>query len=143
MNKIAEIFARITDVEHKAAVQEMKALSETGILNDGVVRNLAKRIANDVGIPSHDALRIAQNEVLRQAAYKWGGITSQSSQKDCLTYEGIASETTEDGRPIVAVWTDGVSLSSDNGNFPGLPGQSHCAMKLIPGSHYRVTVEKI
>src|SRR5690606_20615714 len=99
MNKIAEIFAQITDIEHKAAVQEMKALSETGILNDGVVRNLAKRIANDVGIPSHDALRIAQNEVLRQAAYKWGGITSQSSQKDCLTYEGIASETTEDGRP--------------------------------------------
>lgn len=65
------------------------------------------------------------------------------SEKNCATFETEAREITVEGCPLVAVWTDGLSLSSDNGHFAGLPGKSHCEMTLTPGRRYRVTVEEI
>lgn len=71
MTKVSEILAELTEEQHKSAVMEVKAMGETGILVDGVVRGIARRITDVLGLPESDALTVAQSEIIRQAAYKW------------------------------------------------------------------------
>ena len=49
-------------------------------------------------------------------------------------FEGTTKSTALDGK-VVAIWTDGIGLSSDNDEF--------CAYKLQEGKKYKVTVEEI
>lgn len=66
----------------------------------------------------------------------------QPISEKTFTYEAEAKPVVIDGTPMVAAWTDGISLSSDNGGFTGL-SRLERGIDLIPGKHYRITVEGI
>ncbi len=50
-------------------------------------------------------------------------------------FEGTATPITENGKSIIAVWTDGIALRYDM--YP------HAAFELEVGKVYRVTVEEV
>lgn len=70
-NKISAILNGLSESELKAAVLEMKELDETGVLRPGKVRELSRTIQEDTGVSAHDALSIAQDGVIRTAAFYW------------------------------------------------------------------------
>lgn len=71
MNKLDKILSEINDDDLKTAVIELKSKRETGILCDGFVRELAHKIVKEVGISFHDALKIAEENTMVMAAFKW------------------------------------------------------------------------
>ena len=74
MNKVQRILVGISDSDLKSAVAELRERRQTGILCDGVVRRVAKQIQQEIGILSHDALQIAETNIIEIAAFKWAGI---------------------------------------------------------------------
>ncbi len=74
MNQIEAIFQDISEPQLRVAVHELYSRNLTGVLPDGVVRALAKRISEEVGIPVHDARTIAETGIYRIAAHRWAGI---------------------------------------------------------------------
>jgi hypothetical protein len=59
-------------------------------------------------------------------------------------FTGIAQTIHHGKYPLVAFWTDGVMVSSDNGNCPFMAGKnSYCAMKIAVDKEYRVTMKHI
>lgn len=76
-------------------------------------------------------------------------IAQVNQQVDVLTqglplgsYVAEARKVSVDKQDMVAVWTDGVSLTADNGRCP-LSGHrdAHCVFKLEAGKRYRITTE--
>ena len=74
MNLIEAIFQDISEPQLRVAVHELYSRNLTGVLPDGVVRALAKRISEEVRIPGHDARTIAETGIYRIAAHHWAGI---------------------------------------------------------------------
>jgi len=74
MNQIESILQQVTDPELRVAVHELYSRNLTGVLPDGVVRALVKRISEEVRIPGHDARTIAETGIYRIAAHRWAGI---------------------------------------------------------------------
>jgi hypothetical protein len=71
MNKVTSILNDITDADLKIAIGEIKSKKETGILGGDVVRNLGRKIRDEIGVEFHHALSIAEQGVLENAAFKW------------------------------------------------------------------------
>lgn len=76
MNKVKQIFNEVPDAELKIAVREMAELYETGILPNGVVRELVGRLVDQANITTHDAITIVQANVLKMAAFKWAKLSN-------------------------------------------------------------------
>ena len=58
-------------------------------------------------------------------------------------FEAEARVTEVDGQELVAVWSDGVMLSADNGKSKLMPGSAPCEFHLEAGKRYKVIVEEI
>ncbi len=74
MNTVANIICAVTDADLQKAMHEMKLLRDTGVLSTGVVRDVAKTIACDMGIHEGDALKVAKVELVEAAAFKWASL---------------------------------------------------------------------
>lgn len=74
MNSVEAILHDLTDRQLREAVHELHALTLTGVMPDGVVRNVARRITDEVNVPGHDARTIAEHGIYRVAAHRWAGI---------------------------------------------------------------------
>ena len=72
-NKISAILEALSDEDLKAAVLEMKALDDTGVLQPGKVREIAHAIQDATGATAHDARTIAHTGIIRIAAFRWAG----------------------------------------------------------------------
>lgn len=46
-------------------------------------------------------------------------------------------------QPVVAVWSDGVMFSADNGKMKGMPGLQDSVCTLDAGKRYRISIEEI
>ena len=69
-NKLQEILA-ISEAELQQAVFELEQFDESGILGAGVIRGVAAKLHQEVGIPTIQARHIITTEVLRRAAHLW------------------------------------------------------------------------
>lgn len=77
MNKITSILNDISDLDLKIAMSEIKSKKETGVLGNGFVRELARKIRDEIGVDLHHALSIAEQGVLENAAFKFFDSTSK------------------------------------------------------------------
>lgn len=77
VNKVQQIFDSLPDKEVQAAIREIKALDESGVLpHDGVVRTVSLRLQTEVGISAHDARHLASTQMMKQAAFRWADAKS-------------------------------------------------------------------
>lgn len=53
------------------AVAELKLWDETGVLDNGKIREMANNLSEQVGMATPDALRVCRDGVLREAAFRW------------------------------------------------------------------------
>ena len=74
MNLVQQILAGISDEELKESLAEMKELEDGGVLPQGRVRDLARRLREDAGLSANDARTVAQSAIFRIAAFKWAGL---------------------------------------------------------------------
>lgn len=74
MNAVQQILADLSDDEIRTAVNELRVLDETAVLPAGIIRNTARRLIEEVGVPSQNALTITKTECIRIAAYKWADL---------------------------------------------------------------------
>lgn len=74
MNALQRIFAELSDADLRAGIHELQALEDSGVLPDGTVRALARRIEAEAGLSAHDARSVVNSNLYRIAAQKWAGI---------------------------------------------------------------------
>lgn len=74
MNCVEAILHDLTDGQLRDAVNELHIRNQTGVMPHGVVRNVSQRIAEEAGVPGHDARSIAETGIYRVAAHRWAGI---------------------------------------------------------------------
>lgn len=68
MNKYHTIIAGIGDDELRQAVRELKILEETGVLLEGgAVREIMRRVQDEVKITGHDARTAVERDLIRLA----------------------------------------------------------------------------
>lgn len=71
MNRIAQIFQELSDADLVAMLAEMQELDSNGVLPDGKVRQLARRLESEAGACASDARHIVDSHIFRTAAYRW------------------------------------------------------------------------
>lgn len=71
LNKLETILESLSEATLKKGVRELAKKQETGILENGVIRELAQKIVREVGIPFNDSLTLAERAVIEKAAFKW------------------------------------------------------------------------
>jgi len=74
MNLVQQILAGVSDEEMRESLGEMKELEESGVLPQGRVRDLARKLQEDAGLSANDARAVAESAIFRIAAFKWAGL---------------------------------------------------------------------
>lgn len=70
-NKVRNILDNVSMADLATAFSELKELWDTGILADGIARAIARQIAENTGISSHESLSIVQSELPKMCATLW------------------------------------------------------------------------
>lgn len=73
MNALQRIFAELSDADLRAGILELQAMEDSGVLPDGTVRALARRIEAEAGLSGHEARSVVNSNLYRIAALKWVG----------------------------------------------------------------------
>jgi len=76
VNSVQKIIESQSDSHLMVAIAELKEYRDTGLLRDGVIRQVAQQIHVELGISTHDSLNIAQSNLIELAAFKWMGNTT-------------------------------------------------------------------
>jgi hypothetical protein len=71
LNPIAQFLQSVSDEDLRQSIAELQALDDVGVLPDGVVRRLSRQLRDEFGVPSHDAAKIVQTQLVWQAALRW------------------------------------------------------------------------
>jgi DNA polymerase III gamma/tau subunit len=76
MNQVRAFLEAIPEAKLKAAVTEMANYEKSGILPDGVVRNLVEELVQVTHVRTTEARSIVDAGILRMAAYRLAGISA-------------------------------------------------------------------
>ncbi len=69
MNAVEAILASVSDADLKECIAELKSLDDSGVMPNGKVRALARRLQDEAGLSGNYARNVANTSVIRIAAF--------------------------------------------------------------------------
>lgn len=72
--KIEDVFTNISDDELIKCIRQVKEWSNTGILEDGIVRELSKQVEIVGHIRDYESLRMSEILIYKEASNRWYNI---------------------------------------------------------------------
>lgn len=74
MNPINEIFENLSNQELAQAIEEIKQCENSGYIEDGIVKQTARKCSEILELSSLGLLDFTMNQIKKEAAYRWLGM---------------------------------------------------------------------